>query len=91
MSLPHLCEAHFVVSDEVMLGSFARRVRTQLPRSSAAGLLRFSESQLRSGGWYSEFFDNPELAHLHVLEWWEREDSPGDGWGEWNSGEEEDY
>ncbi|KAJ7893046.1 hypothetical protein B0H13DRAFT_2339872 [Mycena leptocephala] len=40
-SLPHLCEAHFIVEADFSQGSLTRRIREQLPLSRAAGLLRF--------------------------------------------------
>jgi hypothetical protein len=42
-SVPHLCEAHFIVEADFSRGSLMRRVRDsdQLPLSRAAGLLRF--------------------------------------------------
>ncbi|KAJ7910384.1 hypothetical protein B0H13DRAFT_2329374 [Mycena leptocephala] len=42
-SLPHLCEAHFIVEADFSQGSLTRRVRDsdQLPLSRAASLLRF--------------------------------------------------
>jgi hypothetical protein len=90
-SLPHLCEAHFIVDADISQGSLARRVREQLPLSSAADLLHFSITAGRGagrGGWYAECFDDPELALLDVWETWEREESPdADVWAEYHSGD----